>query len=331
MRHIILISCSMLLLMSFISVNDEYFPEPTYPIADSDSPIVVLGRELFHDPILSKDSTISCNSCHSQYNAFSHSDHALSHGIADRIGIRNAPALINLAWSESFMWDGASFSLEAQVLTPLTAHHEMDNSLDTILRRLNNQTKYSNMVQQAFGESLIQTKHVIKAIADFESTLISRNSRYDSMRLNLVEFNEQEQKGYTLFKQHCNRCHAEPLFTTGQFANNALPIDTSLNDLGRFRFTHDSNHIRHFKIPTLRNLLYSFPYMHDGRFKRLRDVLKHYAEGINMHDKTRSINNPIPLNSNDITDLIAFLHALTDRTFIFNPAFSHIQNPQRNR
>ena len=331
MRHIILISCSMLLLMSFISVNDEYFPEPIYPIADSDSPIVSLGRELFHDPILSNDSTVSCASCHSQYNAFAHSDHALSHGIADRIGIRNAPALINLAWSESFMWDGASFSLEAQVLTPLTAHHEMDNSLDTIIHRLNKHPKYSNLVQQAFGESPIQTKHVLKAIADYESTLISRNSRYDSMRMHLVEFTEQEKKGYAFFKQHCNRCHAEPLFTNGQFANNALPIDTSLNDMGRFRITDDSAHIRHFKIPTLRNLLYSFPYMHDGRFKRLRDVLKHYAEGINMHDETRNIKSPIPLSSNDITDLMSFLHALTDRTFIFNPSFSQIHYPQRNQ
>lgn len=331
MRLITLISCSMLLLMSFISVNDEYFPEPKYPIADSDSPIVALGRELFHDPILSKDSTISCTSCHSQYNAFSHSDHALSHGISDQIGTRNAPALINVAWAESFMWDGASFSLEAQVLTPLTAHHEMDNSLDTILHRLRNHTKYSYLVQQAFGESPIQTKHVLKAIADFESTLISRNSRYDSMRLHLLQFTEQEQKGYQLFKQHCNRCHTEPLFTNGRFANNGLPIDTSLLDFGRFHITQDSAHLRHFKIPTLRNLLYSFPYMHDGRFKRLREVLKHYAEGINMHDNTRSIIKPIPLNSNDIIDLMSFLHALTDRTYIFNPAFSQIQNLQRNR
>ena len=321
----------MLLLMSFISVNDEYFPEPIYLIANPDSPIVSLGRELFHDPILSKDSTVSCASCHSQYNAFAPSDHALSHGIADRIGTRNAPALVNLAWSESFMWDGASFSLEAQVLTPLTAHHEMDNSLDTILNRLNKHPKYSYLVQQAFGKSPIQTKHVLKAIADYESTLISRNSRYDSMRMHLVEFTEQEKKGYTLFKQHCNRCHAEPLFTNGQFANNALPIDTSLNDMGRFRITDDSAHIRHFKIPTLRNLLYSFPYMHDGRFKRLRDVFNHYAKGINMHDETRSIKNPIPLSSNDITDLLSFLHALTDRTFIFNPAFSQIHYPQRNQ
>jgi cytochrome c peroxidase len=322
MKNIMLITCSMLLLMSFMLEKEEYFPQPNHPIADSDSPIVALGRELFHDPILSKDSTISCSSCHSQYNAFAHSDHALSHGIADRIGIRNAPALINLAWSESFMWDGASFSLEAQVLTPLTAHHEMDNSLDTILHRVKNQTKYSNLIQQAFGESTIQTKHVLKAIAAYESILISRNSRYDSMRLQLLEFNEQEQKGYALFKQHCNRCHAEPLFTTGQFANNALPLDTSLNDLGRYRITQDSQHIRHFKIPTLRNLLYSFPYMHDGRFKRLRDVLKHYAQGINMHDEHRSIEYPIPLHSNDISDLLSFLHALTDRTFIFNPHYS---------
>lgn len=308
--------------MSFISVKEEYFPTPHYPIADQNSPIVTLGRELFHDPILSKDSTISCASCHSQYNAFAHSDHALSHGIADRIGIRNAPALINLAWSESFMWDGASFSLEAQVLTPLTAHHEMDNSLDTILNRLNKHRKYSYLVQQAFGETPILTKHLLKAIASYESTLISRNSRYDSMRMHLVEFNEQERKGYALFKQHCNRCHTEPLFTNGQFANNVLPVDTTLNDLGRYRITQDSAHIRHFKIPTLRNLLYSFPYMHDGRFKRLRDVLKHYAEGINMHDEHRSIEKPITLSSHDITDLMSFLHALTDRTFIFNPHFS---------
>lgn len=321
----------MLLLMSFISVNEEYFPKPQYPIAHPSSPIVTLGRALFHDPILSKDSTISCASCHSQFNAFSHSDHALSHGIADRIGTRNAPVLINLAWLNSFMWDGGSFSLEAQVLTPLTAHHEMDNSLDTILRRLNKHPKYSKLVQEVFGESSVQTKHVLRAIADYESTLISRNSRYDSMRMHLVEFNEQERNGYALFKQHCNRCHAEPLFTSGQFANNALQIDTTLNDLGRFRITQDSTHIRHFKIPTLRNLLYSFPYMHDGRFKRLRDVLNHYAVGINMHDEKRSIEKPFPLSTNDITDLMSFLHALTDRTFIFNPTFSTNHYPMRNQ
>ena len=331
MNVIPLISISLLLLMSFITASDEYFPPSTYPIANADSPIVSLGRELFHDPILSKDSTVSCASCHSQFNAFAHSDHSLSHGIADRIGTRNAPALINLAWSDSFMWDGASFSLEAQVLTPLTAHHEMDNSLDTILRRLNKHPKYSYLAQHAFGDSIIKTKHVLKAIADYESTLISRNSRYDSMRLHLVQFTEQEQKGYALFKQHCNRCHEEPLFTNGQFANTALPIDTMLNDLGRFRITQDSAHLRHFKIPTLRNLLYSFPYMHDGRFKRLRDVLNHYVNGINMHDETRSIKTHIPLSTNDMTDLLSFLHALTDRTFIFNTTFSTNQNPVRNQ
>ena len=331
MKQFILIAISLLLLMSFISAKDDYFPSPNYPIADMHSPIVELGRALVHDPILSKDSTISCASCHSQYNAFAHSDHALSHGIGDRIGMRNAPALINLAWSNSYMWDGASFSLEAQVMTPLTAHHEMDNSFDTILQRLNNHPKYSRFFAQVFGASPIQTKHVLKAIASYESTLISRSSRYDSMKLHLVEFTEQEQKGYALFKQHCDRCHTEPLFTSGQFANTALPIDTTLDDLGRFAITQDRAHIRHFKIPTLRNLLYSFPYMHDGRFNRLRDVLKHYAEGINMHDETRSIEKPIPFSSNDITDLMSFLHALTDRTFIFNKTFSNNHYPMRNQ
>jgi cytochrome c peroxidase len=318
----------MLLLMSFITAQVDYFPQSRYTIPDAhkDSSLITLGKQLFHDPILSRDSTISCASCHSQYNAFAHSDHALSHGINDRIGRRNAPALINLAWASTFMWDGASFSLEAQVLTPLTSPHEMDNSLDTILHRLRNQTKYSYLVQQAFGESLIQTKHLLKALAAFEAILISRNSRYDSMRLHLVEFTEQEQRGYALFKEHCNRCHTEPLFTNGDFANNGLSVDTTLNDLGRFRITQDSADMRHFKIPTLRNLLYSFPYMHDGRFKRLRDVLKHYAQGINMHDDHRDIPEPLHFTPNQEIELLAFLHTLTDTSFVFNPNYSLFNN-----
>jgi len=141
----------------------------------------------------------------------------------------------------------------------------------------------------------------------------------------IATFTEQESRGYALFKQHCNTCHTEPLFTNGSFANNGLPIDTVLNDLGRFAITHDSSDIRHFKVPTLRNLLYSFPYMHDGRFKRLRDVIKHYTQLIDFTDSFRDIPRPLLLNEREQTEILSFLHTLTDKTYIFNPEFSNYQ------
>lgn len=327
MRNLLLISISVFLLMAFKAGIPEYFPQPKTAIPDlhNDSSLIALGRTLFHDPLLSRDSSISCASCHSQYNAFSHSDHPLSHGINDRIGKRNAPSLVNLAWQKEFMWDGASFSLEAQALIPLTSPHEMDNTLDEIIHRLQQHDKYSTLFIQSFGDSKISTQRLIKAISAYESILISKNAKYDSVMQGIAAFSEQEAKGYTLFKQHCNACHAEPLFTNGSFANNGLSMDTALNDVGRFAITHDSSDIRHFKVPTLRNLLYSFPYMHDGRFKRLRDVIKHYSVLIDINDSFRDIPRPLLLNDREQTEILAFLHTLTDKTFIFNPEFSNYQ------
>ena len=324
MKNALMIVFAGALLMSFHLAMSDHLPIPIHSIAhlQNDSLKIALGKQLFYDPILSRDSSISCSSCHSQYNAFAHSDHALSHGINDRIGTRNASSLINLAWSKSFMWDGANFSLEAQVLTPLTSHHEMDNTIEEILRRLNDNKEYTLLFARAFGTTNIATTHLVQAMAAFESILISKNSRYDSMKMQLTQFTEQESKGYEVFKHHCNSCHTEPLFTNGTFADNGLSIDTTLNDLGRYRITLDSADLRHFKIPTLRNVQYSFPFMHDGRFKRLREVIHHYSSSIDMNDKHRDIPEPLHLSDNQITELLAFLYTLTDRTFLFNPSFS---------
>jgi cytochrome c peroxidase len=227
------------------------------------------------------------------------------------------------------MWDGASFSLEAQVLTPLTAHHEMDNSLDTIIYRLKMHDRYPSMFYDAYKDSTITIAHIVKSIASFESQFISFQSRYDSVQKELTVFTDQENTGYALFKQHCNSCHQEPLFTNNAFSDNGLSMNKALPDSGRYAITNAMQDMRHFKVPTLRNIVYTFPYMHDGRFSRLRDVLNHYAYNIDTTDLNRDIIKPMYLTSNQITDVMAFLYTLTDKSFLFNPRFGDPMYLQR--
>lgn len=302
----------------------ETWPKPHYDFASS--PLIEeqiqLGRELFYDPILSKDSTISCASCHLSFTAFTHVDHALSHGIHDSIGTRNSPVLINLAWSKHFMWDGAVNHIEVQGLAPITHPSEMGETLESVMQKLKRSPYYSKAIQNAYQTDSIQTSHLLKSLAQFQLTLISSNSKYDQVKQEEATFSLQEQKGYTLFQKHCNSCHQEPLFTTGEFANNGLSVDTTLNDLGRYQISLQSQDSLLFKIPTLRNIKYSFPYMHDGRFNSLQEVMNHYAHDIQPSATLDpSLKNGIALSSNDKADLIAFLLTLTDKSFLFNPEF----------
>lgn len=285
---------------------------------------IALGRKLFHDPILSRDSSTSCSSCHTSYTAFSHTDHKLSHGINDSIGTRNAPALMNLAWGKTFMWDGAVNHLDMQPLAPINHPAEMGESTQHVVFKLENSPVYRRMFTEAFGDSMILGDRMLKALAQFQLSLISAGSRYDRMRAGVEVFTEQEQNGYLLFQAHCNACHLEPLFTTGAFANNGLPPDSLLRDGGRIRITRDTNDSLKFKIPTLRNVEYSFPYMHDGRFKTLRAVLDHYDHGI-MKSATLApeLRAGLPLTSDQRTDLVAFLLTLSDRAFVMDPAHAH--------
>lgn len=327
---VILIMIS-LVVMAFRTVQlifpaTAHFPEPVYNFEKNplSAEKIELGRALFYDPILSRDSSTSCSSCHSSFNAFAHIDHDLSHGINDRIGTRNAPALMNLAWQTSMMWDGAVNHIDVQPLAPITNMKEMDETIEQVLVKLQRSSLYASLFAKAFGENQITGQNVLLAIAQFQLTLVSSNSKYDSVKLGKAVFSDQESKGYALFRANCNSCHTEPLFSNYDFRNNGLPVDTTLNDVGRFAITHMAKDSFLFKTPTLRNVEYTYPYMHDGRFHKLQEVLNHYTKGI-VHYPTLSneLKNPIVLSSNDKIDLIAFLLTLSDKTFVFNTDYSY--------
>ncbi|MBL7765518.1 MAG: c-type cytochrome [Chitinophagaceae bacterium] len=301
------------------------FPKPVYDFTKNplDSAKIELGRALFYDPILSHNLKISCASCHSPYNAFAHVDHALSHGIDDRIGKRNAPALFNLAWHNRFMWDGAIHHLDVQALAPMSHPDEMGDTLAHVIAKLQATTLYPSLYEKAFGDRNITGEHTLKAIAQFLLTLVSANSKYDSVLRHQATFTDQENNGYKLFQQHCSSCHTEPLFTNGEFESNGLPPDTFLQDKGRMAITHRKEDSLRFKVPSLRNIEFTFPYMHDGRFKQLREVLQHYSGGIQTDVHRDKLQRSIPLKDNEKVDIIAFLLTLSDRSFMFNPKFAY--------
>lgn len=327
---IVMICCIVSVLSAFkkkehLFLLPNYFPKPTYLFNNNplDNNKIVLGRVLFYDPILSKNNTISCASCHSQYNAFAHTDHALSHGINDKIGNRNAPVLFNLAWQKFFMVDGAINHLDMQALAPISNPSEMNEDIKHVAFKLQQTNLYPKLFYNAFGDSIISGEHLLKAIAQFMLTLVSANSKYDKVVRKETTFSKQEENGYQLFKQHCNICHTEPLFTNMQFENNGLKMDALLNDFGRYRITKDKNDSLKFKVPTLRNIEFSYPYMHDGRFKKLNDVINHYTNAV-QQSNTLSVHlqKRIVLSDNEKIDLIAFLLTLSDKDFLFNPSFS---------
>jgi cytochrome c peroxidase len=300
------------------------WPKPEYDF--SKNPLTAekirLGKALFYDPLLSRNNTISCNSCHSQFTAFAHVDHTLSHGIDSKIGTRNSPAIMNLAWQKSFMWDGSIDHLEAQPLAPMTESDEMDSSIDTVVNRLQSSGIYPVLFFKAFGDSNVTGEHALKALAQFMVTLVSDNAKYDSVMRKQAVFTKQEENGYRLFRLNCGNCHSEPLFTNQAFENNGLPVDPTLNDYGRMIVTKNPADSLRFKVPTLRNIEFSYPYMHDGRFKSLNEVMQHYTTGI-QHSKTLSppLEKPLLLSSNEKVDLIAFLLTLSDKKFLFNPDY----------
>jgi len=318
----------LLLLMAFTTIHEIVFvvpkqwPKPVYDF--SKNPLtaskIALGRALFYDPILSRNNSVSCASCHAQYAAFAHIDHPLSHGIDDRIGTRNALALMNLAWQKNFMWDGAINHLDMQSLFPITHPDEMDEKIDHLVNKLQTSKIYPPLFKKAFNDSTVTGEHILKAIAQFMVSLVSNNSKYDSVIRKQASFTTAENNGYRLFKRHCNGCHTEPLFTNGSFENNGLPIDTFLNDFGRMKVTQSAVDSLCFKVPTLRNIQYSYPYMHDGRFNRLTEVMKHYTSGNKNHAATSSpLLEKINLTANEKVDVLVFLLTLSDKSFLNNP------------
>lgn len=303
----------------------EHWPEPQYSFEKN--PLTTdgfsLGRTLFYDPILSTDSTVSCASCHFQYTAFAHVDHPTSHGVASRIGKRNAPGLMNLAWYPSFHWDGGVLDLNGQAINPMTHPDEMGSSLEEILNKLNRDSWYRAQFKKVFGVERIKTSQLLNALAQFTVSLVSANSKYDSVMRKESIFTEQEKKGYKLFQRHCNQCHTEPLFTNFKFEANGIGPHPQLLDSGRALITGKAADAYLFRVPTLRNIEHSFPYMHDGRMGKLKEVIKHYASQSSwVKPISKSFTDPSMLQTDEEQkDLLSFLKTLTDKSFLFNPAY----------
>jgi cytochrome c peroxidase len=308
-----------------------YWPAPAYDFVKN--PVTEdgfeLGRQLFYDGILSRDGTISCASCHLQATGFTHVDHDLSHGIDGRIGTRNSLALVNLAWNTSFMWDGGVNHLDMQALQPITSENEMDSSLKDVMSRLQSQPAYRKLFYKVFKDSTITGQRTLKALSQFTVSLVSSNSKYDKYIRNEKggDFTTQEKNGLALYRNHCANCHTEPLFQVNEFKNNGIPIDPTLKDYGRYNVTKNKADSLHFKVPTLRNIEFTAPYMHDGRFENLRAVVAHY-NGLETTNPliSKELLTPINLTPNEQTDLVVFLKTLSDYEFLYDPKFSFPKN-----
>lgn len=334
MKKALLILGFGIIIFGILAVSKSCFPTPLYfevpkgwpkPKYDfKKNPLTEegfqLGRNLFYDPILSRDNTISCESCHLQNNGFTHIDHDVSHGIDGKIGTRNSLVLTNLAWSSSFMWDGGVNNLEVQPLNPITNPLEMDEKLENVIAKLQRSQKYRTLFAKAFGDEKVTSQRLLKALAQFTVMLTSSDSKYDKVMRHEARFTEQEEKGYQLFRTNCASCHKEPLFADDKFENNGLMPDDYFKDGGRIKITKNKQDSLRFKVPTLRNIELTGPYMHDGRIKNLQMVLFHYTEDIqNSPTLSKQLAKKIILSEPDKGNLLQFLGTLTDEKFIRNP------------
>ncbi len=311
---------------SWVNQSIGDLPEPM------DNPTTItgveLGRKLFYDKMLSNDFTISCASCHKQQNAFD-DPRPFSQGTNFEFGDRNAMAIINQAWATSFFWDGRQSTLEAQAHDPVTNPIEMANTWPVVINRLQNHNEYPDLFFKAFNTATIDSILVFKAIAQFERTLISYNSRFDKYYFegDETQLTAQEVNGMDVFfgAGKCNNCHTDPLMTDNAFRNNGL--DLMPVDSGRAKFTQDINDFGKFKVPTLRNIELTGPYMHDSRFTTLEETIEHYSSAVissspNLDEHMVEFGTGLNLTSEQKEDLVAFLKSLTDESFINNPEFS---------
>lgn len=338
--YIILSALGIVLLLNSFSPDKDYFlitkkdvelkvingfPKPLYNFKSNPltPEIFTLGRKLFYDPILSKDSSISCSSCHERIAAFAHIDHPLSHGINGLIGPRNVPALQNLIFRDAFMWDGGVNNLEVQPLNPITNPLEMDEKLDHVLMKLQRNDDYVKLFRMAYSDSIINSERLLKSLTQFTGLMISSNSRYDKYKAGLDTLSANEKSGMKLFGERCANCHKGELFTDNSYRNDGLKPDTSINDLGYGAITGLAEDNYKFKVPSLRNIEVTYPYMHDGRFRTLSQVLDHYANPKSFApDFDQSLKKISVLSYQDKGDIIAFLKTLTDKTFLYDRRFA---------
>lgn len=305
----------------------EGWPAPFYTFANNAVTRngFELGRKIFYDPRLSRDNTVSCGSCHQSFAAFAQQEHALSHGVDDLLGKRNSPGLANMAWYTSFFWDGGVNHLEMQPINPIQNPVEMDLKIDSVVARLNADPDYRERFDKAFGSPEVTSQHIFKALAQFMGMMVSADSKYDHYVKGTATLTAAEAAGLKVFEDNCAACHKAPLFSDFSFRNNGLSV-TSLNDSGRAIITHDVNDLQKFKVPSLRNLGFTAPYMHDGRFRTLNEVLDHYDHQIVTSPTLDPLlNSGIKLNAQDRTNLISFLNTLNDSTFVKDRRFEEVR------
>ncbi len=299
------------------------FPQPTIPEGNElTHERIELGRMLFYDPVLSLDSSISCADCHHQAFAFA-DNRPISPGVNGELAMRNAPTLTNVAYNPTLLFDGYLPTLEMQILVPIQEHAEFNFNIVEIGKRLLKNPEYVKRSWAAYQRE--PNPFVItRAISSFERTLISGNSRYDQYMNGAVkQMNRSEKRGMSLFFNElaCASCHGGFNFTDFSTKNNGLY--TVYADSGRARATNLPADKDVFKVPTLRNIELTAPYMHDGSIATLEDVVEHYMSGGKAHPNKSELIKPFALTKREKADLIAFLKSLTDDSFITNPAFSN--------
>ena len=319
----------------------SHFPDMIIP---EDNPMTVegirLGRKLFYEKRLSGDNSMSCGTCHAPDKSFSDGNQ-FSEGIDGLVGNRNSMALINLGWNQSFFWDGRSKTLEEQIIEPVINPIEMHDSWSNVIGKLNSDVTYRNMFFAAFNVTEFDSLYAAKAIAQFIRTMISGSSKFDviyKVENNLplsshessiyTSVTPSEIAGYDLFKSlngaDCFHCHNGPLMQVHKFSNNGL--DATFSDIGRGAITGNANDNGKFKVPTLRNIEHTGPYMHDGRFATLDDVINHYSHNIQTSPTIDPLiefafQGGVQLDAFEKDLLKQFLLTLTDFDFINNPNF----------
>lgn len=299
------------------------FPDIDYPADNVYSrERALLGKKLFYEPMLSRDSSVSCQTCHQQDLAFTDGER-FSMGIENRKGVRNAPTLANVAYHPYFTREGGVPTLEMQALVPIQEKHEFDFNILRIAERLRENDEYNQLSQQAYGREM-DYYVITRALANFQRTLISGNSAFDLFERSNDSsvLTPDARAGMRLFfgeKTKCSSCHGGFNFTNYSFQNNGLK--EVYEDEGRFRLTNLESDKATFKVPSLRNVELTAPYMHNGSMESLEQVVEHYSKGGKMHPNQSSLVKPLNLSGHEKRQLVAFLKSLTDYRFLNDPQF----------
>jgi cytochrome c peroxidase len=291
---------------------DVFLPVPL------DNPLtstgIDLGRKIFFDKRLSQDGTVSCASCHDPARAFT-DGRPRAVGLGGQPGRRNAPTLLNVAYSPSLFWDGRMTTLEEQAWSPLTNANEMGGRLTAIIEEISSDPSYRILFRKAFGTDEVFKGRIASALASYQRSLVAADAPFDRYRLRQDEFalSPASRRGWLLFrgKARCAQCHEEPLFTDHKFHNTGVGWGRLPHDFGRYEFTGKDDDRGKFKTPTLRHLTLTAPYMHDGGLATLSDVVAFYNRGGGANAYLDGVIRPLELTPAEQLDLVDFLEALS--------------------